>query len=232
MTELRRPRPLVGAAVAALAVATLAGCAAQKPTLVDFSEKERNYVDKDYVDVYARWTRHERAFLKVTGLPPAPAPPGDLEVDVALEAWATFKSWEFREAYIERYVSVYGLSEADRETLRRSQLEAFHKAYEFHLTAESASSKWNDLEKQSSAWRTTLVDAVGHELTPEPIKVEKLPDAYEREFFPDRTPFTKTYSIRFVVPSGDTSFGGPQSGRITLRIASPIGRLDLTWQSI
>jgi hypothetical protein len=218
---------------AALTVAALAGgCASQKPKLVDFSESERNYVAKDYDDVYKRWTRHERAFLIVTALPPAPAPPGDLEVDVALETWATFKSWEFREAYIERYVSAYGLSQADRETLRRSQLEAFHKAYEFHVTAESASSKWNDLEKPSSAWRTTLVDAAGHELTPEPIKVERLPDAYEREFFPDRTPFTKTYSIRFVVPSGDTDFGGPKSGSITLRIASPIGRVDLTWQSI
>jgi hypothetical protein len=218
MTGGPTPRRLAGVAATVLTVAALAGgCASQKPKLVDFSESERNYVAKDYEDVYVRWTRHQSALT---------------DADVALEAWATYKSWDFREAYVERYATVYSLSEADRATLRRSQLEAFHKGYEFHVTAQSWSFSWNDLEKASSAWRTTLVDAAGHELMPEPIRVERLPDAYEREFFPDKTPFTKTYSIRFQVPSGDSEFGGPKSGSITLRIASPIGRLDLTWQSI
>jgi hypothetical protein len=227
--EPRRPAALLAVAAAVAACA----CAAQKPKLVDFSETPRNYLAKDYDDVYALWTRHERAFLRVDVPPPPASPPGDLEVDIALEAWATFKSWEYREAYVERYASAYGLSQADRETLRRSQLEAFHKSYEFHVTAQSASFKWNDLEKASSAWRATLVDALGHELTPDPIRLQRLPDAYEREFFPNRTPFSKTYSIRFQVPAaGDSDFGGPKSGSITLRIASPIGRLDLTWQSL
>jgi hypothetical protein len=217
MTGGPGPRRLAGVVAAVLAAGALAGgCASQKPKLVDFSETERNYLAKDYDDVYKRWTRHESALL---------------DADVALEAWATYKSWDFREAYVERYAAAYALSEADRSTLRHAQLEAFHKAYEFHVAAQSWSFSWNDLEKASSAWRTTLVDAAGHELIPEPIKVEKLPDAYEREFFPDKTPFTKTYSIRFEVPP-DSDFGGPKSGSITLRIASPIGRLNLTWQSI
>src|SRR5262249_46802865 len=148
-----------------------AGCASQKPVLVDFSETPRDYSAKDYPGVYRRWTRHERA-LK--------------DFDVALEMWATFKSWDFREAYIERYAAIYGLSEADRSTLRQAQLETFRHGYEFHVTAQATVYKWNDLEKANSAWRVTLVDAVGHELTPEYIRVEKLPDAYESVFFPNR----------------------------------------------
>jgi hypothetical protein len=200
-----------------VAAALISGCRSPRPAAVDFSETPRNYLAKDYERVYKLWTRHESSLT---------------DVDVALEAWATFKSWDFREAYIERYVAIYSLSDADRATLRQSQMEAFHHAYEFHVTAQSASYKWNDLEKSSSAWRVTLIDAIGHEIGPEYVRVEKLPDAYEREFFPAKTPFTKSYGMRFSLPGPGASseFVGVKSGSVTLRIASPIGRLELTWQ--
>jgi hypothetical protein len=205
-----------GLVAAALALASLAtSCAGRKEVIVDFSETPRHFVAKDYEDVYKRWTRHQQVLD---------------EADVALEAWGTFKSWEFREAYVELYADIYSLSESDHATLRTAQQEAFRAAYEFHVTAQSTSFKWNDLEKSSSAWRTTLVDALGHELPADSIKVVKLPDAYERAFFPQKTPFTKTYAIRFV-PSGDVEFVGMRSGSIRLRIASPIGRVELVWRS-
>jgi hypothetical protein len=196
-------------------VALVSACASQKPKLVDFTETPRDYRSKDYEDVYKRWTRHDRVLY---------------EVDVALDVWATFKSWDFREAYIEHYSEIYSISDADRLELRSSELKQLHDAYEFHVTAQSTSFRWNDLEKPNSAWRVTLVDAVGHEIMAERIKVQKLPEAYEMEFFPSKTPFTKTYVVRFVTPT-DTEFAGPKSGSITLRLASPIGRLDLTWRS-
>jgi len=157
---------------------------------------------------------------------------GSLIVEKALEVWATFKSWDWREAYIERYASVYSLSEGDRSKLRAGQLSALHDAYEFNLTAQSANYKWNDLEKQSSPWRITLLDALGHELQVDAavIKVQKLPEPYEREFFPAKTPFTKMYSVRFVAPA-NSEFVGIKSGSIILRIASPVGRIELTWRA-
>ena len=179
---------------------------------VDFSETPRDYVGKDYERVYERWTRHQEVFV---------------DADVALEVWATYKSWDFREAYIERYAEIYSLSDGDEKTLRESQRTILGEAYEFHVTAQSSNYKWNDLEKASSPWRATLVDALGHELAPEYIKVVKLPDAYEYAFFPKRTPFTKTYAIRFAVPADGAAFAGTKSGAITLRISSPIGRVEL-----
>lgn len=207
-----------------LVAATAASCAAPKPTLVDFSDKPRSYTTGDYGEVYRRWTRYERSLL---------------DADVALEAWVTFKSWDFREAYVEHYASIYSLSPADRAVLRQAQLDRYRQAYEFHVTAQSANYRWNDLEKKNSAWRVTLVDGLGHELTPEYVHVEKLPDAYEIEFFPAKTPFTKTYAIRFPLTGasdtgtggGPSEFVGGRSGSVTLRIASPIGHLDLVWQS-
>jgi hypothetical protein len=210
MTGLR------AATLALAAAATLAaGCGTRKHQAVDFSETPREYVASDYERVFEAWTRHEQVLQ---------------EADVALEVWATFKSWAFREAYVERYASIYSLSDADRKTLRDAQQEAYRTAYEFHVVAQSTQFKWNDLEKEGSAWRTRLVDALGHELVPERIRVEKLPDAYERTFFPKKTPFTKTYSIRFVVPA-DSEFAGVKAGSLVLRFASPIGRAELEWKS-
>jgi hypothetical protein len=217
------------AAAALLALALGTACGAPKPPPVDFSEAARDYRARDYKAVYERWTRHDWALH---------------EVDSALEVWATFKSWDFREAYIERYASVYSLSEADRRALRQAQLESFRGGYEFHMTTQSANYKWNDLEKKDSAWRVTLLDGLGRELTPEYLKINKLPDAYEREFFPSKTPFTKTFALRFAIPGAAhgpdggaatapvSDFKGPKSGSITLRIASPLGRVELVWRSI
>ena len=197
-----------------VACALAAGCGQQKYAAVDFSDAPREYVGKDYEQVYARWTRHQQVLE---------------EADVALEVWATYKSWDFREAYIERYAEIYSLSDDDKKTLRTAQHDVAHAAYEFHVTAQATNYKWNDLEKASSAWRTTLVDALGHELAPEYVRVQKLPEPYEEAFFPARTPFTKTYVIRFDVPTDAATFAGTKSGSLTLRIASPMGRVELTW---
>jgi hypothetical protein len=205
-------------ALLVVAATVVVACQSDKAARVDFSETPRHYIAGDYNDVYERWTRHDFVMH---------------DVEKALEVWATFKSWDFREAYVERYATIYSLSDGDRAKLRAGQLAALHDAYEFNVTAQSANYKWNDLEKVSSSpWRVTLLDALGHELPLETasIKVQKLPDAYEREFFPAKTPFSKTYSVRFVPPA-NTDFVGMKSGSIILRIASPLGRVELTWRS-
>jgi hypothetical protein len=192
----------------------LAACVVQHQTRVDFSETTRDYLPQEYHAVYERWTRHDYA---------------EHGADKAIEVWATFKSWDFREAYVEHYAAIY--PDADRATLRQAQRDAYHQAYEFHLVAQSADYTWNDLDKSNSAWRLTLVDALGHELQSERVRVEKLPDAYESDFFPDKTPFSKTYSVRFLMPAPGAEWSGVKSGSITLRIASPIGKVELLWQS-
>jgi len=203
-----------------LAVAA-ASCGTPKAASVDFSETARDYRSRDYGDVYQRWTRHGLARL---------------DFDAALETWATFKGWDFREAYVEHYATIYNLSDSDKTALRAAQLELFHTSYEFHITAQSSNYKWNDLEKRNSAWRVTLVDGLGHELAPESVKLEKLPDPYEVEFFPAKGPFTRSYAIRFLRPMPNdgkaSDFVGATTGSLTLRIASPVGQIDMAWQGV
>jgi hypothetical protein len=194
------------------------GCGTPKPPAVDFSSVPRDYSSDDYPVVYERWTRHEKVVR---------------DTESVLEVWATFKSRDYREAFVARYAEAYALSAADRERLLQAQRELTSATYEFLVTAQSANYRWNDLEKKNSAWRITLVDGKGHEMVPDGFKVEKLPDMFERAFFPVKTPFTKTYSARFPRTSGgrDDEFVGERTGVVILRFAGPLGHADLEWTS-
>jgi hypothetical protein len=205
--------------IGAAAVVLLAGvgCGTPKPPAVDFSSVPRDYSTDDYPVVYERWTRHEKVVR---------------DTESVLEVWATFKSRDYREAFVARYAEAYALSAADRERLLQAQRELTDATYEFLVTAQSANYRWNDLEKKNSAWRVTLVDGKGHEMVPDGLKVEKLPDMFERAFFPVKTPFTKTYTARFPRTGGrDDEFVGERTGVVILRFAGPLGHADLEWTS-
>ena len=185
---------------------------------MDFSEETRAYRPTDYDNVRERWTRHARLVR---------------DIGTVLEFWATYKSWDFRQAYVESYGDAYGLREPDRRTLRQSQLEAARSAYEFHVVAQSTEHTWNDLDEGDSVWKISLADAAGREVVPTSVVVEKLPEQYEMRFFPTRTDFSRNYTMKFARTGADadTRFTGPSSGRLSLRIAGPLGKLEASWIS-
>ena len=192
----------------------LVGCAEATPKPVDFSEATRDYQPTDYPSVYERWTRHAKLWQWDAG--------------TVIEAWATYKSWDFRQAYVAHYASIY--EDSDRSALLRSQLEASRASCEFHVAVQATTDKWNDLERKNTTWRVTLLDATGAELGPTSIQAVKLPELYESQFFPSRTEFTRSYEISFACTSnGGQPFAGPASGRLVLRFASPMGRIELGW---
>jgi hypothetical protein len=206
-----------GAPLALGLVAALVGCAATRTQTVDFSETARTYRYEDYPAVFEAWTRHAKLVQ---------------DVGTVMEVWATFKSWDFRQAYVAKYAKTYDLAEGERAELAKSQRDIARAVYEIHLVAQSTNDRWNDLANRSSPWRLTLLDGTGAELAPTTIKIEKLPDAYESEFFPARTPFSKSYAVRFVRPEGTSdAFVGPASGRLILRLASPVGKLEVVWEA-
>jgi hypothetical protein len=194
-----------------------AGCASSRLQTVDFSDATKHYHGSDYLAVHDAWTRHAKLVQ---------------DIGTVMEIWATLKSWDFRQAYIAKYAKVYDLADSERETLAKAQLDTARAVYEIHLVAQSTNDRWVDFGKKDSPWRFTLLDGTGAELAPTSIKPEKLPDAYEGEFFPSRTPFSRTYTLRFVRPDdGSETFIGPASGRLILRIASPVGRVEVAWEA-
>ena len=54
----------------------------------------------------------------------------------------------------------------------------------------------------------------------------------EARFFPNKTEFSRTYIIRFDRADAEAAgFSGPRSGRLILRVVSPLARVELTWQA-
>jgi hypothetical protein len=195
----------------------IGACAAPGPRPVDFSEAPRNYGPGDYERVRRAWSRHAKVVK---------------DIGTVIELWAVFKSWDFRQAYVERYARLYDTSEADKRALYTAQLDASRRSYEFHIAAQMTDWKWNDLEKPSSPWRITLSDAGGVEVGARSIEALKLPDLYESQLFPDRTVFSRTYLVRFDRAEVEAAgFTGPRSGRIMLRALSPLARAELVWQA-
>jgi hypothetical protein len=77
-----------------------------------------------------------------------------------------------------------------------------------------------------------LRDAAGREVAPDELMVEKLPDMVEQAFYPVKTPFSKTYVVRFTRSAArEDGFTGERSGSLSLRLAGPFGHADLIWQS-
>jgi len=199
-------------------VGLVGGCASSAPRYVDFSDANRSFRSEDYEPVFTRWSRHAKAVVVYQG--------------TVIESWAIYKSWEFRQAYVERYAKIYSLGETERAALLNQQREADRQTYEFHVAVQMTNYKWNDLDKESSPWRISLVDGAGAEIAPRKVELLKLPELYETQFFPNRTEFSQTYLIRFTRADAESSgFGGPASGRITLRIASPLAKNELVWES-
>jgi hypothetical protein len=192
-------------------------CAAPVPKDVDFSETRRGFGPNDYDQVRATWTRH----VKVVK-----------DVGTVIEFWALYKSCEFREAYVERYATVYSLPEAERRSLYTAQMEACRGTYELHVAAQTTDFRWNDLERANSPWRVALLDGSGAEVAPRSIEVPKLPEIYESQFFPNRTEFSRTYLIRFDRAEAEAAgFAGARSGRLVLRVASPMARAEVEWHA-
>jgi hypothetical protein len=213
-----RRREVLGSLGGVLGAALVPSCTASRPKPVDFAEVTRGYTPKEYAEVFQRWTRHAKLVR---------------DVGTVIELWSTYKSWDFRQAYIEQYADAYSLTEAERKALGQAQREAARSTYEFHLVAQSTDYDWNDLEQKDSVWKISLADRTGAEIAPDNVAAEKLPALYEMRFFPTSTDFSRTYTVRFPrsTVDGERGFLGSASGRLVLRVAGPLGRAEVDWES-
>jgi hypothetical protein len=200
--------------LAAVPAFGLAACGKRQPPSVDFSDAERAFQASDYERVRKLWTRHDKLVR---------------DIGTVLEMWVTYKSAEFRQAYLAQYAQLYSVRGEELAELRRAQLEAARTSYEFHVVAQSTEWQWNDLEERDSVWKIVLADGRGQELAPAQVSYEKLPLMYEMGFFPERTDFSRTYSIRFPREAG--KFGGTSTGKLALRVAGPLGSTAVAWET-
>ncbi len=199
----------------ALAAAPALGCATP---LVSLAEGPREYVATDYESVLRQWTRTERLFALS-------------ELDNFLTATATFESWDFRWAYVVRYVQDYRLTIDERKKLMEKALDETKRRHQFFVAIYGGERRYNDLTKPDSAWIVRLIDDTGNETAPEEIQAIRKPNAIERTYFPYNSVFRLAFRIRFPRFTAD--------GRQTIsskakwfgvRFAGAQGNTQLIWQ--
>jgi hypothetical protein len=192
-----------------------AGCAAQTVTL---NEGPREYVATDYETVLRQWTRTEQLIAFS-------------ELDNFLTATATFESWDFRWAYVVRYVQDYRLTIDQRKKLLEKALEETRLRHQFFVAIYGGERRYNDLTRPDSAWIVRLIDDTGNETAPQEIVAIKRPNALERNYFPYNTVFRQAFRIRFPRTNGEGRPTISASAKwFGLRFAGAQGNSELVWK--
>lgn len=191
------------------------GCA---PPKVSLHEGPREYVATDYENVLRKWTRTEHLIALS-------------ELDNFLTATATFEAWDFRWAYVIRYVQDYRLTIEQRRKLLDRALEETRQRHQFFVAIYGGNRRHNDLTKPDSAWIVRLIDDTGNETAPEEVIAIEKPNALERTYFPYNTVFRQAFRIRFprVTADGRPTIS-PRAQWFGLRFAGARGNSELIWQ--
>jgi hypothetical protein len=199
----------------ALASAALGGCASN---IVTLREGPREYVATDYENVLRAWTRTERLIALS-------------ELDNFLTVTATFESWDFRWAYVVRYVEDYRLTIEQRKRLLEKTLDETRQHHQFYVALYGGDRRWNDLTKPDSAWIVRLIDETGNEIAPDEIIAIQRPNALERTYYPYTSVFRRAFRIRFprTLPDGRPTIS-PRAKWLGLRFAGAQGNTELIWQ--
>jgi len=169
-----------------------------------------------YEEVRKRWTREAKMLH---------------DVDTALQVGATYKAWEFRSAYVDRYVALFKMPEARRREMLAKERGDRQAGHEFYVAAATHKEQWNDFDRPQSVWRVVLLCDDRQEVEAREIKRYRRVDATLLEFFPQTDTFSFAYRIVFPrqLPDG-TERCGQGTRRMVLRFAGPLGTQDLVWE--
>lgn len=214
--------PLPRQARAALALCALPLCALplfackSAPVVVSLAPPSAEYTAEDYPQVLNRWTRMDK-LLK--------------ELETTLNVHATWFSPDFSAAYVSRNADVFKLSRSRRQELEQRLAKEREGSYTFFVGAATFDFKWNDFDRRKSVWNITLINNSGEQVSPLEIKRAGPMTPVSTSFFPYLNKFSVGYHIHFprTLPDGRPLIR-PETERLTLRFAGPLGLAQLHWQ--
>lgn len=194
---------------------------------VNFSNTQSfTFHPADYERVLERWTREDELYI-LDGL------------DNALTVTATYRSWEYRQAYISRYAHDFQLSHSERQALEQAQRSELEEAHVFLVAATASRDAWADLAAADTPWKIRLINDLGDAVTPlpntnDPPGIERIEDVTPEQhaYYPYINVFRQVFVIRFprTLPDGrDLLRPGVRS--LTLEFAGALGRAELRWVS-
>jgi len=206
---------LMNVAFALFAVGFLTSCA---ESTVSVREGPRAFSQRDYHDVYDRWTRKQ-------------APFAFNEMAEILHVTATFESWEFRWAYVARYAHDYALSASEEKNALNNSIADARQHHRFFVTLSGRHYRESDLTNNRSAWRVMLYTDDGRRVVL-PLSIESIrkPTALEKTYFPSISPLRWTFRITFPAKYEDgRPIIGSRTRKLILRFTGAEGTVNLTW---
>jgi len=192
-----------------------AGCAVPK---VKLGLETRQYKSDDYDKVLTRWTRRAEAYEYF---------------ESRIFAYATFKSWDFRQAQIAKRSSAERLPTADVKRLVASERSEVDSGHTVFLAVHTHRWEWNHLEDtdNKALWRIRLVTSTGDSAAP--IAVERLGTRNARytALYPYYKDFYVAYMVRFpLVSEAQKPILDANTREFSVRISGPQAAIDLKWE--
>lgn len=153
-------------------------------------------------------------------------------LDSILYVTATYKTMEFRQAYVDLYVKGYQAGEAYRTALQEREKEESEKYNEIFFTAYTPEARWNDFDRRDSVWRLYLEDDSGNRLIPVSVKKVDSGDPLVRKFFPYFDPWSSGYVARFPKYSetGTVPIPGEKTRYLKLIVTGILGNGEIEWR--
>jgi len=202
-----------------LPLLALAGCRTSSPPIELSSAWPRKAGDFD--DVNEKWTRHGRDNSGLGG-------EQRYRLEQTIDIYATFKSPEWRAAWIAHQAERHHLSQtAVRELTDKAKVEDAER-YEVALLVATHDRRSNDLQKGTrSTWRVALVDESGTEIVASEIKRDRRPHVEIAAEFPHMGDFHEPYVARF---PRSVDLLRPEAHRFLLKVTSEQGGVVLEWR--
>jgi hypothetical protein len=136
----------------------------------------------------------------------------------------TFKSAEFRAAYVKDYARLYGLTEEQMKTRREVLDEMASDFDEFFFYAAMPEKDANDFDKSGSVWKVYLYDGQGNRFEPMEVRRIGKVSPLVTAFYPYVNPYHgNCYTLKF--KAGSVPKGAP----FKLAFTGVLGKVELSW---
>lgn len=170
---------------------------------------------EDYFKVLERWSRGQKVYA---GL------------EARLYINATYKTAEFRRAYMERYAKSYELAPGHTKSLAERENEQAEAFNEFFFTAYTPDDALNDFDKAETVWQMYIEDESGNRSRPISITAVDSSEQVVREFFPYFDLWSKAYTVKFPKYVDGGAEINPEKGAVKLIVTGVMGKGELVWR--
>jgi hypothetical protein len=148
-----------------------------------------------------------------------------------LTARATFLSFRFREAFVERYAADLDASPADKEKLRAEQAAGLDAGHEFFVTLMSAVKNCDNLDPVEGPWTLRLRNDQGKEAAPSAVEEIEKPKPEYVKYYDFNPAYRKAYKVTFPTTAADGAPLLPGDTRyFELTFANALGRGAARWE--